>query len=202
MKKRIIKILVIVIITSSLLFVSLIIYIKNDWKSFTTEKEMTELIVKIKNAEQLPKKFYELYELDNPKSLDCGINGQIINYLLGYKYIVPPSELASWLSRFSYNHVFDKRRVKYRNISISWKLEAETTQKQCLNWVVGQYDFLYRSIGIKKASKYYFNKEINELDEFELATFVIMMRNPSLYNPIKRKKTVDIAAKELLKKYN
>jgi len=64
------------------------------------------------------------------------------------------------------------------------------------------YILINNSIGIKKASITYFNEDVNELNEFELATLVIMMRNPPFYNPIRRKKIVDVAVKELLNKKN
>lgn len=40
-------------------------------------------------------------------------------------------------------------RYKFREISLSWKIEKDTTQKECLNWLASKYDFLYGIKGLK-----------------------------------------------------
>jgi len=54
-----------------------------------------------------------------------------------------------------------------------------------LNFIADQYDFLYHNKSLKKASTFYFNKELSELNNEELQIFAIMMKNPFIYNPIR-----------------
>ncbi|WP_233209661.1 transglycosylase domain-containing protein [Flavobacterium sp. 9] len=65
------------------------------------------------------------------------------------------------------------------------KVEKEFTNDECLNFQLLNYDFGYKNIGIKAASKFYFNKNINDLNEEETITLVAMLKNSSLYNPIR-----------------
>ena len=47
-------------------------------------------------------------------------------------------------------------------------------------------------IGVFKALKYYFNKELNKLSQREKLTLIVMYENPSLYNPIRRPEKVKL----------
>lgn len=70
------------------------------------------------------------------------------------------------------------------------KIKQEFSQNECLKFVLVNYDFGYKNIGVKAASKFYFNKNIKELDEKEKVTLIAMLKNSSLYNPIRNKKGV------------
>ncbi len=50
---------------------------------------------------------------------------------------------------------------------------------------LNQFDFLYNAVGIKSAAKVYFNKEPQDLTVEEAAMLVGMVKNPSLYNPVR-----------------
>jgi membrane peptidoglycan carboxypeptidase len=114
----------------------------------------------------------------------------------------PPSSRVAILSGITWrkNKKSDKRIYKLLEISLSWRIESETSQKECLNWLMEKSDFLYNSVGIKQASEFYFKKGISELNERELASLVIMANNPSLYNPLRRRKLLEEKVEELLKK--
>lgn len=185
-----------------LLFIVLYFYTKNYWKNFTNETEISELVSEIKKADSLPEKFYELYEVEDPKSLTYDLNQQIITQIFSSNYRMSPSSQVALVLRLSLkkNKSFDNRRYILLDISLSWKIESQTTQKECLNWLAENSDFLYNTVGIKQASLRYFEKELAELNERELASLVIMMNNPSLYNPLKRKKLLDQRVNELLEK--
>jgi hypothetical protein len=70
------------------------------------------------------------------------------------------------------------------------KIEKDFSKDQCLKFVLLNYDFGYRNIGIKNASKFYFSKTIDALNEDEKITLVAMFENSSLYNPIRNKQFV------------
>ena len=48
------------------------------------------------------------------------------------------------------------------------------------------YDFNYNADGLKSASSIYFSKNPEELDLNESAMLIGMLKNSSLYNPIRR----------------
>ncbi|MBB4802026.1 CRISPR/Cas system CMR-associated protein Cmr1 (group 7 of RAMP superfamily) [Flavobacterium nitrogenifigens] len=70
------------------------------------------------------------------------------------------------------------------------KIKKDFTQEECLKFVLVHYDFGYHQIGIKAASEFFFNKNIKELNEREKITLIAMLKNSSLYNPIRNKKGV------------
>ncbi|MDE5811912.1 MAG: transglycosylase domain-containing protein, partial [Muribaculaceae bacterium] len=68
---------------------------------------------------------------------------------------------------------------------IAVKLERMYSKEEILKLYLNQFDFLYNAVGIRSAAKVYFNKDANELDLHEAALLVGMVKNPSLYNPVR-----------------
>jgi len=81
---------------------------------------------------------------------------------------------------------------KVKEWIIAIKLERQYTKNEIIAMYLNQVDFVNGSVGIRSASKVYFSKEPKDLTIDEAATFVGMLKNPSLYNPVreKRKKLV------------
>ena len=52
---------------------------------------------------------------------------------------------------------------------------------------LNKFDFLNNAVGIKTASQVYFGKAPDQLKIEEAAMLVGMCKNPSLYNPLRRK---------------
>ncbi len=198
--KKVYSILKRITIVGILLSISLIIYIKKHWKNITNEKEIHELVSKIREADTLPKKFYELYKIDNPNTLTNNLNTQIFKAIFYSGLKNPPCTSIAEILELVQRKKESRDRFKLGAISLSWVIESKVTQKECLNWLAQNYDFINQTIGIKQASKKYFGKEIKDLNEKEFASLVVMMRNSNLYNPLRRKELVDQNANELLKK--
>jgi len=188
------------LIVGLLFFIGFYIYAKNYWKNFATETQIKELISEIKTAEELPEKFYELYEIENPNTLTYGLNRLMITSVFKSTFYKPPSSIVALISEISRDYKGSFHRHKLREISLSWKIENGASQRECLNWVANRFDFVNMALGIKQASNLYFKKEISELTEKELASLVIMMNNASLYNPLRRKELLDQKADELVAK--
>lgn len=72
---------------------------------------------------------------------------------------------------------------KLKEWVIAVKLERQYTKNEILTMYLNKYDFLYSAIGIRSASRIYFNKEPQDLNIEESAILVGMAKNPSLYNP-------------------
>lgn len=70
------------------------------------------------------------------------------------------------------------------------KIEKEFSNNECLKFQLLNYDFGNNNIGLKNASKFYFGKTIDKLNEDEIITIVIMLDNSGLYNPVRNKKGV------------
>lgn len=70
--------------------------------------------------------------------------------------------------------------------AISAKLERYYTKDEIINLYLNKYDFNYNAIGIESAARTYFNKLPGALNIEESATLVGMLKNSSLYNPIRR----------------
>jgi hypothetical protein len=77
------------------------------------------------------------------------------------------------------------------------KIESEFTHDDCLKFELEKTDFLNGSIGVKQASKFYLGKSIYDLNDEEKIMFIVMLQNPSLYNPIRRKELLDSKVKQL-----
>ena len=69
---------------------------------------------------------------------------------------------------------------------IALKLERSFTKKEIITMYLNYFDFLYNAVGIKSASRTYFNKEPQHLSIEECATLVGMCKNPSYFNPVRR----------------
>ena len=91
-----------------------------------------------------------------------------------------------------------KQRTRISYYGLASKLENKVNQKGCLNWIANNHYFENNQIGIFNASKYYFNKEISNLTNVEMATLVLMIQNASLYNPIRNPEGVHNRVSELL----
>lgn len=68
---------------------------------------------------------------------------------------------------------------------ISVKLERFYTKEEIINMYLNRFDFLNNAVGIKTAANVYFNKEPGDLNIEEAAMLVGMLKNPSLYNPLR-----------------
>ncbi|PCH77233.1 MAG: penicillin-binding protein [Flavobacteriaceae bacterium] len=89
-------------------------------------------------------------------------------------------------SRSKVKRVFQK--VKEYVISV--RLERQYTKQEILAMYLNKYDFLNAAVGIRSASRIYFGKEPIELEIKESAMLVGMLKNSSLYNPLRRAERV------------
>ena len=69
---------------------------------------------------------------------------------------------------------------------IASKLERYYTKDEIINLYLNKYDFNYNAVGIESASRTYFNKRPGELNIEEAALLIGMLKNSSLYNPVRR----------------
>ena len=87
-------------------------------------------------------------------------------------------------------NIFKTILQKAQEWVIAVQLERRYTKKEILAMYLNKYDFGYQADGIRSAAKIFFNKKPKELSIEESATLVGMLKNSSLYNPIRRPERV------------
>ena len=79
---------------------------------------------------------------------------------------------------------------KIKEWVIAVQLERRYTKKEILTMYLSLYDFNYNADGLRSAANIYFSKEPSDLLLEESAILVGMLKNSSLYNPIRRPELV------------
>ena len=79
---------------------------------------------------------------------------------------------------------------KIKEWVIAIQLERRYSKKEIITMYLNLYDFNYNADGLRSAANIYFSKEPSDLLLEESAMLVGMLKNSSLYNPIRRPKLV------------
>ena len=174
---------------------------KNSWKGFISNNELNNLITQIKKSDSLPNLFYDLYNVKNSNTLERDITYSSIKNLFSEEYYPTPSSWVAKMNDYIYVKNANSLVIKRNEYSLTWQIEDKTNQMECLNWIAKNFDFGYSNIGVESAATYYFKKDLRNLNSFEMACIIIMLDNPMLYNPKKRKDLLQDKANILLKKY-
>lgn len=86
---------------------------------------------------------------------------------------------------------------------IAIKLERQYTKNEIIAMYFNKADFVNTAVGIRSAAKVYFGKEPRDLTIPESAMLVGMLKNPSLFNPIRRLEKVrqrrNVVMKQMVK---
>ncbi len=85
---------------------------------------------------------------------------------------------------------FGRIMQKVKEWVIATRLERQYTKEEIIQMYLNQYDFGYAADGIRSAARIYFGKEPSGLKTEESAVLVGMLKNSSLYNPIRREELV------------
>ncbi|MBN2175765.1 MAG: transglycosylase domain-containing protein [Bacteroidales bacterium] len=74
---------------------------------------------------------------------------------------------------------------------IAARLEQRYSKDEIIAMYLNKFDFVNNAVGIKSAAKIYFNTSPDSLKLEESATLVGMLKNSSLYNPVRRPEMVE-----------
>ncbi len=85
-----------------------------------------------------------------------------------------------------HKNIIQKILQKIKEQIIAVQLERQYTKNEIIAMYLNQFDWLNQGVGIKSASRIYFNKEPKDLKIEEAATLIGMLRNPAYYRPISR----------------
>jgi penicillin-binding protein 1A len=108
--------------------------------------------------------------------------GSTLTQQLAKQLFTEQYDRTSWLERALLQ--------KPKEWIIAARLERHYTKEEIIALYLNRYDFLNQAVGIKSAANIYFDKEVDELDIHESAMLVGMLKNSSLFNPLRREQLV------------
>lgn len=99
-------------------------------------------------------------------------------------------QLAKMLfPREKFDNVIDIIIRKLREWVIAVKLEKAYTKEEIITLYLNKFDFLHNANGIKMAADVYFSKSPKDLKIEEAAMLVGQLKNPSMFNPVRKPDT-------------
>ena len=110
-------------------------------------------------------------------------------------------QLAKQQFTANFENVSKLTRVwqKIREWIIACRLERLYTKEEIITHYLNQYDFLNQAVGIKSAAYVYFNTTPDKLTVEQGAMLIGMLKNSSLFNPIRREEKVTKRREVVLK---
>jgi penicillin-binding protein 1A len=101
-------------------------------------------------------------------------------------------QFAKMLFTERYENVSLPVRVfqKIREWIIACRIESLYTKEEIIAMYLNQYDFLNQAVGIKSAAKIYFDTTPEKLTIEQSAMLIGMLKNSSLFNPLRREELV------------
>lgn len=108
--------------------------------------------------------------------------GSTLTQQLAKQLFTDQYERTTWLERAFLQ--------KPKEWIIAARLERHYTKDEIIALYLNRYDFLNQAVGIKSASNIYFDKDVTNLTVLESAMLVGMLKNSSLYNPLRREEAV------------
>lgn len=76
-------------------------------------------------------------------------------------------------------------QIKFKEWITAVRLEKSYTKEEILAMYLNKFEFIYGAHGIQAAANTYFGKDQRDLNYSEAATLIGMLKNPSLYNPVR-----------------
>ena len=117
------------------------------------------------------------------------------NAILGNRNSGGASTISQQLARLLFTErtasSFMKRALqKPREWIIAIRLEQKYTKEEIIAMYLNKFNFINSAYGIKAASEIYFGRSQDSLQIQEAAMLVGMLKNPNLYNPLRRQEAV------------
>lgn len=101
-------------------------------------------------------------------------------------------QLAKLLFHEPARNIWERSLQKLKEWIIAVKLERSYTKEEILTMYLNKAPFIYDAYGIKSAAATFFATSVDSLTVEQSATLVGMLKNPALYNPVRRPElTVD-----------
>ncbi len=98
-------------------------------------------------------------------------------------------QLAKLLFHEPAKNIWERAIQKLNEWVIAVKLEKSYTKQEILTMYLNKVEYIYDAYGIKSAAKTFFNASTDSIKIEEAATLIGMLKNPALFNPVRRKDT-------------
>jgi penicillin-binding protein 1A len=95
-------------------------------------------------------------------------------------------QLAKMLFHERSGGLVERAFQKLKEWIIAVQLEKRYTKQEIITMYLNKFDFINNAVGIKTASRTYFDVSPDSLNILEAATLVGMAKNPALFNPVRR----------------
>ncbi|WP_430817000.1 transglycosylase domain-containing protein [Carboxylicivirga sp. RSCT41] len=95
-------------------------------------------------------------------------------------------QLAKLLFHGHASSTIERAFQKLKEWVIAVKLERSYTKEEILTMYLNKAEFIYDAYGIKSAAQTFFNSSTDTLKVEEAAVIIGMLKNPALYNPVRR----------------
>ncbi len=94
-------------------------------------------------------------------------------------------QLAKMLFSDEPSSKWNRIKQKLQEWIIAARLERRYTKEEIITMYFNRFDFVNKAVGIKSATEIYFSTSPDSLKIEEAATLVGMLKNPSLFNPLR-----------------
>lgn len=194
--KKIKKIILIICFISVLFVAGGFLFLRFGGYLFIDKADREHFVNEMKNSPPLPERFYEIYDIIYPDALGSSTLGSYFYNQLsdGFNRECPCAEAT-------YSGIYGRYLGAGLRL-ISFTLDDDVSQRECLNFYTAKIDFLHGNKGIEKLSKSYFDKDVYSLNDREIIEVIVTMKNPNLYNRKRRPERVEAAVNQIFEKLN
>ncbi|WP_018344833.1 transglycosylase domain-containing protein [Cytophaga aurantiaca] len=186
------------------MYIFLYIWFHKNIDVVMTKNQQKWLVTEISNSPKFPDKVYNTLEKYDPEFY----SDNAWNYNL--KRIFGRSKRRCQCNEIYLPYIpgdtvitnTDRPWVPFNQDDLLIKLfiEKNFTQKECFTFNMNTSEFGGNTNGIHEASKYYFEKSLEELTEREIVGLYVIQFAPSQYNPLRNRVKYDEAVDAIMKK--
>lgn len=159
--------------------------IRSSWKEVLAEEQMIEMVRELETSRQVPRGVKEKLVKIYPSILKEGVTSHIVDGLVGET----SNELCPCRDVVRMLHLDFTKGTRsmsgFYEISLIWEIESRVSQEQCLNYYLEHIGFI-KSKGVWEVAKVKYGKPLEEITDEQEFELILSMRNPSLYNKIRR----------------
>lgn len=200
-QKIVVYFILLIFALATISYAFLYYWFHNKIENVLSKSQQEWLINDIANSPELPDSFYNTIEKYFPEPYEEHTWNASVKHFLGIKsnhcqcnelYLFfidgKPLEERKWIP-------FGKD-----DIVIKLFIEQIFSQKECLRYNMNSSEFAYGINGISELSKFFYNKELKDLNEREIIGLYMNQFAPSTYNPIKNKEKFDKVIETVIKR--
>jgi hypothetical protein len=167
--KKVSFVLILILLLGIFGFVSARIWLGYRFNSKISYLRYKEFFEDIRNAESMPKELYDAYSRVHPYDQNTSTNELLLKTALR---LFNDKFTETNCPCVEVNHPFVTRFLD--RLAVGIQLDKDAGTIKCLDYYLAHFDFLYGQIGIRNASKFYYKKPLESLEENELIELCIM----------------------------